>query len=741
MIDAGRRLLGSDGQDIKLLHSFLLQLFTARSELLQQSKWNCPVNCFFAVFSLRLNKGFRSATDITPHLAKMKYAIKLVAFAEAVYHQHECGDNFLASAHLQGKRILDTQPVNTYSMLCALDSYASSAALTSSRMPNVTWDEKYTHVSSGDILLSMDMLRSGIQSALKDVGTALDKLQHGHHLDFLPDRTLPDDMSNVSYSYSFIDNAHTKNTHALLETLMNDPLCEFQVACALPDGTAVLNEAAIHKWLLEASNVQSCLACLIHVLGGQPPRGTEASDCRIRNRERSRNIMKCHGETVVVYKYTKTTNNTNHDQFLPHQLPGILSKLLDQYLILIRPMETILAGMLFGTEASALYQEYLMVKLDRKVESPEFCVNFQQFTRSYFKQEIKISTWRHIAVAIKREFIPEFYYHNFTGGSDIGDYQGGHSSSTAKRLYGVSTKGISYLNTQVLYYCSQFSRQWHNVMGVGRRVPLPLFKRSPYEHATTLYTTESPMTDREVESHKNLVRTSGSSLQTREEMQEMMDVFREQIRADIAGAMRTMEADAQGSINDGIVRGLKIFSEGQMSGSEEHNTTQAEISWRLASTSPSNLSGPALDKPSTKTPLDSDVIEGPGSSTAEKAGGQMLRKMCLTYKKSEGEMQWKSDGQRRLVCSTASKDRNIVGCIPTGGGKSASFEVPASTDDRENVTVIVAPFRALVNQICTGFLDRRVTCEEWVSKESSRTPPPTVIVILSDKCADDHFKG
>lgn len=442
--------------------------------------------------------------------------------------------------------------------------------------------------------------------------------------------------------------------------------------------------------------------------------------------------MKCHGETVVIYMYTKTTNNTHHDQFLPHQLPGILSQYLDRYLILIRPMETILSGMLFGSDASALYQEYLMVKLNRKVESAEFCQNFQHFTKTYFGQQINISTWRHIAVAIKREFIPEFFYRHFTGGSDIGDYQGGHSSSTAKRLYGVNTKGIPYLNTQVLYYCSQFSRQWHNVMGVGKQAAIPLFKRVPYEHTTTLYTTESPMTDRETLA-RPLGPESVSSSSSKEEMRALLDLFQAQIQMHFAGALNTMRAQMEKCINDGIVRGL------QLCGNLQQNTPQMSLKEGLGL----ELNGPAVS-------FDSSLAWGSDSEPSgsvealdnmDTDDATMLTNMCLAYGEPEGSMKWKSDGQRKLLEGTKRKGQNLVGCIPTGGGKSASFEVPAFTDARGQVTVVVGPFRALVNQIISGFRRRNVTCNEWKSKESNLRPPPSVIVIISDLCGDTEFIG
>ena len=55
---------------------------------------------------------------------------------------------------------------------------------------------------------------------------------------------------------------------------------------------------------------------------------------------------------------------------------------------------------------------------------------------------------------------------------------------------------------------------------------------------------------------------------------------------------------------------------------------------------------------------------------------------------------FKENGQEKIIQFILEKQGNVLGIIPTGGGKSACFQIPALI--QKNMTVIVSPLIALM---------------------------------------------
>ena len=107
------------------------------------------------------------------------------------------------------------------------------------------------------------------------------------------------------------------------------------------------------------------------------------------------------------------------DQFVPHLLPNQVAQLLDYYIVVIRPVMQSLASHLYREEARSLYNTYLFIQTDIKIESEDFSNILQNYTEQYFSIPLRLQGWRYIAVAIKREFIPPSYAD--LGLDEIGD--------------------------------------------------------------------------------------------------------------------------------------------------------------------------------------------------------------------------------------------------------------------------------------------------------------------------------
>jgi DEAD/DEAH box helicase len=120
----------------------------------------------------------------------------------------------------------------------------------------------------------------------------------------------------------------------------------------------------------------------------------------------------------------------------------------------------------------------------------------------------------------------------------------------------------------------------------------------------------------------------------------------------------------------------------------------------------------------------------------------LLECMVQTYKGSVQSMAWKSNQQRDLLMHILHTEGNAVGILPTGGGKSAVFEVPSHTWQREKTTVVIVPFRALLDQFQSNNKSRGTNCIHYVDQNSqhkSPAPPPSLIFVSVEIATQEQF--
>ena len=122
------------------------------------------------------------------------------------------------------------------------------------------------------------------------------------------------------------------------------------------------------------------------------------------------------------------------------------------------------------------------------------------------------------------------------------------------------------------------------------------------------------------------------------------------------------------------------------------------------------------------------VQRGKKEKAVRKAMQQVLGQEDVGFRSAEQELALHAviDGQTPLV---------VV--LPTGGGKSLLFSVPACMDDA-GVTVVVVPYRALIEDLVDRMQKRGIDCIEWKHGESS---PAAVVVVSADVAGDTTSNG
>lgn len=99
------------------------------------------------------------------------------------------------------------------------------------------------------------------------------------------------------------------------------------------------------------------------------------------------------------------------------------------------------------------------------------------------------------------------------------------------------------------------------------------------------------------------------------------------------------------------------------------------------------------------------------------------------------DAQFRSPQQELAVRAAAAKDTPLVAVLPTGGGKSLVFMVPAMLTGA-GVTIVVAPYAELKRQLVTRCLDAGLECKHW---PEARESWPRVVIVSAEAASSDDF--
>jgi superfamily II DNA helicase RecQ len=154
------------------------------------------------------------------------------------------------------------------------------------------------------------------------------------------------------------------------------------------------------------------------------------------------------------------------------------------------------------------------------------------------------------------------------------------------------------------------------------------------------------------------------------------------------------------------------------------NTASQQADTPVASTSPvlslrpGSASTPLADQQRSELSVDTVAIE---------------RAMHQLF--GDGPVRFNSREQEEGLHAVLRHETPVVVVLPTGGGKTLLAMVPALLDP-EGVTIMVAPFRALVDNMVDRFRGAGVNCLEWKFGEVN---PAAVVVVSADVAVSYGF--
>ena len=131
-------------------------------------------------------------------------------------------------------------------------------------------------------------------------------------------------------------------------------------------------------------------------------------------------------------------------------------------------------------------------------------------------------------------------------------------------------------------------------------------------------------------------------------------------------------------------------------------------------------------RPLPARPIKKIVRPGVGEEEVRRAMRQVL---------GLAEVSFKSLEQEQSLHAVIAGQTPLVVVLPTGGGKSLLYMVPACFED-PGVTIVVVPYRALIADTVDRVRKAGVDCLEWTASEVN---PAAVVVVSADRVGSGHF--
>ena len=382
--------------------------------------------------------------------------------------------------------------VSPYNTAIDYQRFASSLVFADNSAPTTQVSDDEMAVSYQGKTLHIPQWRIGLQELCDGLETDLANLCGS-------DEDLPiqipldaiDNWTDSTRGYSWLNNGpYLTQERPLMNKLLHDD--DLKLAAIGRDDQLIIHKGVALSILRQTASINRKLALLSFLSPGQTPRMAEFVDHKHVNSTRPRTMFRAHGELWLVTRRVKYENLIRRDVFIPIKAHPRLQKLLEQYFLVVRPLEEDLAEIVYGAEIAKLYSEYMWVEMGQKTSSDHFSDYLQTFLQPFCSAPIKGKNDRQIAVEIARIFLGS--QHEILQDEDEDDIlaaQRGHNLSTSRRSYALEVGHLPSMSSDALRRYGRISEAWWEVIGFKTGSPplLPLSKRRKHSRMTAIAST------------------------------------------------------------------------------------------------------------------------------------------------------------------------------------------------------------------------------------------------------------
>lgn len=623
---------------------------------------------------------------------------------------------------------IKTGGLHPFNSLVEHQRFASALAYTNASPPTTTLSADAKTVTYKDSTLHLDDWILGLRRAYNDSIALVQLLCRNKDILLELPKDFVDNMSNSSYGYSWVDSVEGVDPNALMKHLMSNT--ERDVPCKMgSDNTLIWDAAWQLSWMRKAGDLNQLMANLHHTVPGQPSRIAELCDFRLRNGLRGRNIFYNHGDIWLITRRVKSETLIQHEEFIPVKLPPDLCQLYKVYFIIIRPVEIDFARRLWGKDSASLYHEYLYVINGSRLLEDQFYTQFKRWSESYFKCALGVRAYRQSIIVVARAYLGTEYELELEEEDDALIKQRGHGAFADRRCYGVQSTYLTTLSSDLMFRFGHMSEWWWRLTqfapGKAPLLPLDLRRKSTStETYSSLPSSSAPTTHQDSYDEDKIAAI---------------------VSANVSTAIRKIKNDMDGIIQASVAAGVAEAL------ARSNSTTQSLSLQSLEPTAPIEIpmdidlpfhpSGPTQSSDSHN--IHALEMEIDSSDVCQRA----THYLKLFYKHHPNP-QFRSRGQQKLVEMAFTATQNIVGVLPTGGGKSLVFLLPAfaaTIDTPENglvdKTLVIIPNKALMDDTLKKAINAGVSCSKWTVGTSDRVMKDTPLILIAiESLASQKFK-
>jgi len=274
----------------------------------------------------------------------------------------------------------------------------------------------------------------------------------------------------VGYSFlSDVRNEFHRHGHDLAIHLFTDRLTRRLFIKGTNDDRSIIwNENALVMWAQAADRMHALLFLLMHLTADGPPRREEYKSYLIRNTEHFDRTFYWSFVTIMTFqKYHKGANAGSPVKLIPRFLPPKLNLLFIEYMLLVRPVQSFIAGLCGNIDATQQYMNVWAIQRDAAMEGGHVSRLVAAGFLEHANLDLGIADYRHFVAyfggAIKQSYCTEFPI----------DETSGHSSATVARHYAICSNDHSFIDSQQMYTYKLAAKAWHCLLQLNGSIVNP----------------------------------------------------------------------------------------------------------------------------------------------------------------------------------------------------------------------------------------------------------------------------
>lgn len=605
--------------------------------------------------------------------------------------------NFVFTSAVESEAMINLRPgaISPMNATINYQRFASSIAMSTASPPATRVSPCGMFIYHRDLTLSVVKWRSGSRTLADELLVLMDDLCL--HEDFglsIPDTTY-DDWGNDTRGYSWTKNGtFLTDNRSLLAAMLAKP--ELKLAKLDTQGQIKFDTASIWDFLNKCDVVNEKLALLAFFTAGQTPRVSEFIEHKYANSTRPRTMFREHKSIWLATRRVKNESQRQKETFLPIKCHPELTSLLERYLLIVRPVEAELVRLIHGEKQYHVYKEYLWTTAGRRLKPEEMRKAILKFNTNYCDVTAGTKDYREMCVQMGRTFLgSEFEIKE--DDLDALAAQAGHTITMSRLRYAPEVGKPASMSSDLLLRFGRVSEMWWEHAGFKPGCPplLPLRVRREIRDASgaaQVHPAAGPVVPPVIDTQAIILAITSKVVS---ELQRM------QINIDSGVRRAVAEAIIEAQYPD--MGGRIPLPPAPPPPPVSHDVPMDEDADVPPPLDP--LQDEMTDIYGDPEPLDQpprhvfpSMIHDPLSqSTHEPISEATLDALLRLHFPDIPNPSFKSPQQKAAVRLALEHRHSFVAVLPTGGGKSLTFTLPAFNPKEEGYhTYIAVPSRALL---------------------------------------------